>query len=113
MVLRLTSDVLNGGFHSRLAYAEGVILLLPRKQTVFGECLMHPFGRTTFDQLKRLGNGQRCRQRKQEMDVIFDPANFDGFHFVLARNASQKGPESLGERGVMRGRRSLVLKMQW
>ena len=31
------------------------------------------------------------------MNMVFHAANFDGLHFVLTRNATQKRPESFAE----------------
>jgi hypothetical protein len=97
MMFRLAFDVLNDGFHPRLAHAKRAILLLPRKLTVFGKCFMHPFGRAALNQLQSLGDGHRGWQRKQDVNMVFHAADFNGFHLVLARNAAQKRPESLGE----------------
>ena len=87
--------------------AECAILFLPSRKTMFGKDFVCPFGRATLNELKCLGNGESCRQRQQDMDVVFDAADFKCV-FVLVGNAAQKLPESLTQR-----RRSLVLKTVW
>src|SRR6267378_4266588 len=64
---------------------------------------MNPFRRAAFDQLKCLGDRKSGGQGKQDMDMIFDTANFDGFHLILPRNAAQKWPEPFAQGWCDRG----------
>ena len=99
MMRFLVLDVLNELVQLRHAHAEGAVLFLLAKQTMFREALMHPFRGAALDELERLGNGHRRRQGKQDMHVVLDPADFQRPHFVLTRNAAQEWPEPLAQGG--------------
>jgi hypothetical protein len=45
-------------------------------------------------------DGERRRERKKQVDVVFDAADGEGLHVVLASDASQIGPEACLEVGV-------------
>jgi len=94
----LAFDITNDVVQLRHAHTECAILFLPRKQAMFGKGFVDPFGRTALDQLHRLGDGDRGRQGKQEMDVVFDSADFNGLHFVAAHDTAQEWPEPFGKR---------------
>src|SRR5262245_18137594 len=99
MMCVLVLDILNQLVQLRHAHAEGAVLFLPAKQTVFREALRHPFRGAALDELERLGNRHRRRQGKQDMHVVLDASDFQRPHFVLTRNAAQEGPEPLAQRG--------------
>src|SRR5262245_21097556 len=95
MMRFLVLDVLNQLVQLRHAHAEGAVLFLPAKQTVFREGLMHPLRGAALDELERFGNGHRRRQGKQDMHVVLDAADLQCSHFVVTRNAAQEWPEPL------------------
>src|SRR4030095_15070005 len=98
VMLLLILDVLNDVVQLRHAHTKRAIFFLPGELTMLRKRFMDPFGRTAFDELKCLGDGERGRQRKQDMHVIFNAADFDGFHFVLPRDAAQERPEPFAQR---------------
>ena len=56
--------------HIGCAHAEGGIAFLPRKS------LAHPFGGIGFENIDRLGERQRGRQLKENVDVVFHSPDF-------------------------------------
>src|SRR6516225_5823690 len=64
---------------------------------------MNPFGGTTLEQLHRFGDGYGGGQRKQNVDMILYTANFEGLHFVLPGNTSEKWPEPFAQFRFDRG----------
>ena len=47
--------------------------------------------------MQRLGNRHGGRQRKQNVDVVFHAADFDGLHFVLPGDAAEERPEPFAQ----------------
>ena len=62
MMALLRSNILNSLLQQRKADAEGAVLHLPTKHSVFGKGIMHPFAGAAFDELHRLGKGNRRGQ---------------------------------------------------
>ena len=75
MMFRLGTDIRECRSGLRNADTECPVSLLPGKPTLLGKGLVHPFRRRALDPLDGLGERNRCRQRKQEMNVLFDAAN--------------------------------------
>jgi hypothetical protein len=50
--------------------------------------LMNPLRCVPFEKLHRFSNRKCRRYRQQSMNVIFDSANLENFHFVFSRNAT-------------------------
>src|SRR5216110_404349 len=66
----------------RHAHAKSAIFFLPAEQTLLGEGFVDPLRRTTFNQLKGLGDRHRRGQGKQNVDVIGDAADY--VHVLLS-----------------------------
>jgi hypothetical protein len=66
---------------------------------MLGKSFVYPFGRTAFDELKRLGDGECGRKRKQQVRMIFDAANLESPHFVLVGDSTHERPKLLSELG--------------
>jgi len=94
MMLFLGFDVTNDSIQLRETYGERAIFGLPGKETLIGECFMNPFRGASLDELHGFGNRHCRRQREQQMNMIGDAPNAQGFHFVLTRNATQIRPKS-------------------
>lgn len=97
MMRFLSLDVIHGFVQLRHAHTERAIFFLPRKKAMFGKGFMNPFCRAALDQLQRFGNRHGRRQRKQYVDVVLHPTDFDGLHFVLPGDAAQKRPEPVAQ----------------
>jgi hypothetical protein len=106
MMLFLSFDVIDDSIQLRNAGTEGAILGLPGKETLIGKCFMHPFRGASLDQLHGFGDRHGRRQGEQEMNVIGDTADGQGFHFVLASDAAQIRPEAIPK---LRGNERLPL----
>src|SRR5437879_10725848 len=98
MMVLLDFDVLTNFVQLRKAHAERAVFFLPGKEPLFEKRLVNPLGRTALDQLHRLGNRKSRWQGEQDVDVVLRPADRDGFHFVLPRDAAQERPKSLAKR---------------
>ena len=106
MMLLLGFDVLNDSIQLRETNTKRAIFGLPGKETLIRKCFMDPFRGTSLDELHRFGDRHGRRQGEQEMDVIGDATDSQGFHFVLASDATQIRPETLPE---LRGNERLPL----
>jgi hypothetical protein len=64
---------------------------LPRRVV---SLLGHPFRGIRFQQKDSLGQGKLRRQVKQDVYVVFCPADRHGNHFVVLTNPGQVSPQS-------------------
>ena len=99
MMLFLSFDVIDDSIQLRNTGTEGAIFGLPGKETLIRKCFMDPFRGASLDELHRFGNRHCRRQREQQMNMIGDAANAQGFHSVLASDATQIRPEALPKLG--------------
>lgn len=94
MMLRLVLDVFHGVIDARDADAERPVALLPLERLMFWERLVNSFRGIAFDQLHGFRDGERGRQREENVNVIFHPANHQRLHPVLAGDAAEVRPEA-------------------
>ena len=93
VVCRLILNIGHNLFYLRDAHTERPILGLPGKGPQFGKSVMHPLRGTSFDQLHRLGNGHRGRQREQQVNVIFHTSDAEGRNPIFSCNPSKIRPK--------------------
>ena len=97
IVLLLALDLLNGLVQEGHTNTEGPIFHLPTEELLLRECLMHPFGGATFNELQSFGNGKSRGQRQQDVNMVWHAADFNGLHSILPGDAAQKWPEPLAQ----------------
>src|SRR5215813_8766779 len=92
MMLRLIANVGDCVLYLGDPNTESSIPGLPLKVTHRRKLVVHPFGRTALDQLYPLGDGDRGRESKQHVNMVFDASDFDRIHAVLSSDAPHIGP---------------------
>lgn len=75
MMRDLITNISTNGNDLRLAHAERGVPFLPTKSLMLFH-FMNPFGSIRFDQTQHVGDRQHWLEFRQQMDMIFDPANF-------------------------------------
>ena len=93
VVRLLIPDVGHNLIYLRNTHTERAILGLPGKELLIRKGVMHPLGRTAFDQLHGLGDRHRRRQREQHVNVVFDASDAHGGNAVLACDAPEVRPK--------------------
>jgi hypothetical protein len=66
---------------------------LPLKTLSIGKRFVNPFRRVALQELDGLSRCPMWQAAKQGVNVTLDSADFDGFHFVIAGDATGVGPE--------------------
>jgi hypothetical protein len=61
---------------------------LPTEVTQLQKILVNPGRGSTLDQLNGFSNGQRCRHRLEQMNVVCGPADASWFDAVLFGDAA-------------------------
>lgn len=97
MMLWLPTDILRYLVQLRNTNAERAVFFLSSKQTMLRKCVMHPFRRAAFDKLQRLRYRHRRGQGQQNVNMIFDTADLDRLHLVLARDATEERPKPFAQ----------------
>ena len=94
VMLALLLDVVDHGGDVRFADGECAIAVLPREAVQVRKRVVNPFGRSPFDELRRLGRCHRWRCSEQQVDVIFNAADAQCLHVVVAGDSAEVGPDA-------------------
>lgn len=92
MMLALMLNVMYDLGEIRFADSEGSVSILPGKTTRIRELFVNPFRRIAFEKLGDLTWREDSRSRHYDVNVVFNPANLQRRHSVLARDAAEIGP---------------------
>ena len=94
MMFVLPLNVRDGVIHLRNPNTECAISFLPGEFSIPRKSVLHPLGRAALDQLQRLGDRHRRRERQQKMDVILHSPDGHGLYFVFFCDPSHERPEA-------------------
>src|SRR5215468_6459571 len=97
MVFLLALNIGNDLLELRNTHTECAILNLPLEELVFRESVVHPFRRTTLNELQCRRDRESRRQGQQYMNVVGHAPNRDCFHFMLAGDSSEEWPKSFAQ----------------
>lgn len=89
VVLRLGADILRNSVYTSVIHREGPIACLPAEALVilFVQCL-DPLAAVGLDPLHEVGQGDGLGQRGEDMDMVADATDFDGYAIHVADDTS-------------------------
>ena len=98
MMLFLRIDVANRVLKLGNAGAESAIAILPGERPS-RQMIVDPFGRAALNQLNGLSNGYGCRQRQQDVGMVFHSSHRQRFEFIHTGDSGHVRPEFFLEIG--------------